>query len=559
MQHPRPGWHLPLAMAMLLSAAAYIRLIGTGWDGGAGLHPDERHMVFVITDMLGRLAAADPLPGMFAGLFTPGSPLDPRAGGRSLVYGEFPVLVTAGLAWITERTDWTGPLLIGRSLSALIDASAVVAVMLTASVITKRAGLILLAGALYAAAPTALQLANFLTADAWLCGATAWAMLGLVALPGHARPALAAALAGVALGLAPSAKLPGLALFLPAAVALLLLARDDRRAGLRAALAMALMAALTFRLANPFTFSGWVALNPQVLSDLRALSGLSANPDFPPNWQWMAGYPLPALLRDLALFGTGPVIALGLLMAVFRRVRAEIALLWLILLPPLVYAVTSPAPALRYAAPALPAAAVLATLGLAMLPRRALPFAALLALWWGSGVVILHGTTHPRLIASHWLAQLPPGAVVAHETDWDEPLPVQPYFHPDWLPPHQLRHRNLDLTTPDDAAKAARLARIAAEADVIAISSERQRAVMPRLPERFPLTAAWYRALASGAFCYRPALHLDRGYPLPFLPFSDAWAQEPWRIYDHPVVTLYTRGDCAVSAGLETYLVQNLP
>ena len=37
---------------------------------------------------------------------------------------------------------------------------------------------------------------------------------------------------------------------------------------------------------------------------------------------------------------------------------------------------------------------------------------------------------------------------------------------------------------------------------------------------------------------------MDRGYPLPGLPFNDRFAQEPWRVYDHPIVQIWQKEPC---------------
>ncbi|NJN81511.1 MAG: hypothetical protein HC802_04000 [Caldilineaceae bacterium] len=104
--------------------------------------------------------------------------------------------------------------------------------------------------------------------------------------------------------------------------------------------------------------------------------------------------------------------------------------------------------------------------------------------------------------------------------------------------------QNLDITAPDSPEKAQRIAEMLGATDYLILSSTRQSAVMPRLPQRFPLTAVHYQELLSGRACFSLVRRWDRGYPLPFLPFGTAWAQEPWRVYDHPIVRIYRRDPC---------------
>jgi hypothetical protein len=92
--------------------------------------------------------------------------------------------------------------------------------------------------------------------------------------------------------------------------------------------------------------------------------------------------------------------------------------------------------------------------------------------------------------------------------------------------------------------KADRIAGILAGADYVVISSGRQREVMPRLAQRFPLTTAYYELLESGELCYASVWRKDRGYAVPGLRIDDSFAQEPWRVYDHPIVEIFRRQPC---------------
>lgn len=569
---PRPAI---LLAALLVGVAAFVRLQGVGWDGFASLHPDERHLLFVTFDMF--RALDDPAHASLSlaqWWLSADSPLNPRAGGGQFVYGEAPLLAVMVLARLTGTGGWPEVMALGRTAAAVVDSTAVLAVFLAARPLAGpwRA---LGGAALYAAMPTALQLANFHTVDAWLAAACAWALVPLAALaqgPRSLRAALGLGLAAGAFGgLAVACKVTGGLLLLPALAALALArARGLGWGGVAAAALAGLGAALlVLRLANPFAFAGpWgIGLDPRWLADLRALLETTASPDFPPNWQWMAGYGPWRTLRDVALFGAGPVACLLAALALWRPPPAGRAAL----LPPLLLALATVGltaagtiAALRYAAPALPALAVLAAAGLGALPRPAALAAVALALWWGAGAVRLHDGQHPRLAASLWLWTLPRGTVLANETGWDEGLPVPVRVDPagtprwaDWEGWFTLT--DLDIVAPDTPEKARRLAQAIARADYVILSSDRQSAVMPRLPDRFPLTTEHYRLLRSGKACLALALRLDRGYPLPGLRLDDSWAQEPWRVYDHPIVEVWRREPCFDAAAYEAALLAALP
>ena len=579
---PPPRLDPPLAVliaaTLLVAAALALRLAALGWDELAGLHPDERHMIFVGHDMLERWRAAEGV-GLRTLWFAPDSPLNPRLEGRSYVYGEFPLLAMVLAAAATGTEGWFEAMGLGRHLTALVDASTVLAVFLLGWTLARRAGPALLAAGLYALAPTALQLAVFFTVDAWLVAAMSWSVLGMVALA-NGRGAGVAAGAGLAAGLALACKITAGVLLLPA---LLALWASGRRAGawtaVRAALAGLAAAAVSFRLANPFAFAGpgpfGLAPSPQFRADLADLVTVSTSPGFPPNWQWMAGYPLPALMRDMVLFGSGPALTLaalaglGLLAWRWRAVSPGLGVVLAALagvaisLPLMGHAI-----ALRYLAPALPLLAVVAAVGLAGIAVPLWRGAALaltaLALWWGAGTAQTLMAEHPRLAASRWLWQQPAGTTIANETAWDEGLPVITRLPGEaerrW-PGHDghFRFLSLDITDPDSPDKAARLARLLDETDLLAISSGRQRDVMPRLPARFPMTTVYYRLLAAGALCFERVWSGGGRFLLPGWPLADGHVQEPWHVYTHPRVEIFRRMDCHDPARTEALLRDALP
>lgn len=550
-----------LALTLLLFVALWARLAGSAWDSGAGLHPDERHLLFIAQDMVRSLDDPALADLTLRDWLAETSPLNPHLGGKDLVYGEAPVLAVALAGRALGQVDWFAMMVLGRQASAIADGLAVLAVFLAARLLAgdRRA---LLAAALYAAMPTALQLANFFTVDAWLGASAAWALVPMAALATGRGGWRTAGAAGAFCGLALACKITGAALAVPGLVALGLAWRRGLGArGVALALAAAVAAALAaFRLANPFAFAGLVTPSAEWIADLGGLAGTALSPDFPPNWQWLAGYGPLRFLRDFALFGCGPVAAVLVMTLPLSARRAAaglpVAAALAFVLPPLLAQVA----ALRYAAPALPALAICAALAPRRLLVRGGAGAALaLALWWGAGAWRLHDGQHPRIAASLWLWRLPAGTVLTNETAWDDGLPVIVQVVPAegrrW-PDHggHFVLQTLDITAPDSPEKAGSMAALLAATDVLILSSDRQSAVMPRLPGRFALTAAHYTALFAGRACFTPVLVIDRGYPLPLLPFDDSWAQEPWRVYDHPIVRLYRREPCFDAAAYTAML-----
>ncbi|UYV36886.1 hypothetical protein N4R57_18160 [Rhodobacteraceae bacterium D3-12] len=557
-----------LALFALLCGAAWVRLNGIAWDGFSGYHPDERHMMFLSMAMFEALR--DPAHSALTlgdWWLSEASPLNPHAGSSFLVYGEAPLLIAVAIGWFSGTTDWFAFLALARSIAAWVDVAAILAVFLGGRALAgNRAGLIV--ALLFAVMPTVLQLANFHTVDVWLGAAVAWALVPMLALATGSRArkgwgggmavAMTGAAAGAFGGLAVACKVTGVLLVPAGIVALLLGWRRGGLSGWQAMLAggcALVFAMVVFRLANPFAFAGtgvWATgLSPHWLGDFRELAGFTASPDFPPNWQWIAGYGPLRLLRDVVMFGAGPV-ASGLFVWLLwhhpRRWGAVLVPL-IALAAFLVLTAVSQVSALRYVAPGLGAMAMALAPAVAWLGTRAAFATVLMALWWGGGAIRLHDGQHPRIAAAHWLWTLPRGTRLTNESAWDEGLPgivrltPQDGFrwpeHDGWFVFHSLA-----IEQPDSAEKAAKLANTLAQTDFLILSSDRQSGVMPRLPERFAMTAAHYAALESGAACFTQVLEIDRGYPLPGLRLGDGWAQEPWRVYDHPRVRIFRRDAC---------------
>jgi hypothetical protein len=283
----------------------------------------------------------------------------------------------------------------------------------------------------------------------------------------------------------------------------------------------------------------------------------------------MTGYGPGDAVLDLMLWGLGGLISAAVLLGglgIFLR-RA----LWAASLPVLVlcasyavYWLAAAAPALRYMAPAVPGLCVLAGAAGLLLPRSATLAATAFAFVWGTGMVALQEGVHSRIAASQWLWQnLPAGTVIANESAWDDGLPTAIRYNArgDLLYPDVGGHftsLQLGLEVPDSPEKAHAIASRLASADILAISSERLRRPILALANRFPMTAAYYRMLASGELCYQLVYDNKPGYPVLGNRFDDSGAQEPWSVYDHPQVEIYRKLDCYDAGRVESALLQAL-
>lgn len=150
------------------------------------------------------------------------------------------------------------------------------------------------------------------------------------------------------------------------------------------------------------------------------------------------------------------------------------------------------------------------------------------------------------------------GTAVANESSWDDGLPLRIDAYDGFGGIYQ-GDLNFELYWDEDANKVARFMDILGRTEYIFISSSRQWGSLPRIPERFPLTVAYYRALIgcpeekTVETCFINAqvgnVHSDYGFELvqvfenaphlgPWV-INDQAAEEAYSVYDHPKVLIF--------------------
>ncbi len=370
-----------VSLGAILLLAGLLRLTALNWDDGQHLHPDERHIVSVVTGLQ--------VPGSVSAYFdTDSSKLNPynNEGTNSFVYGTVPIFlgkiatnVAGPVGNVTgfigkplgledqldfgDRTDYGQVPLVGRTLSALADiGSLLFAFLIARRLFGSRVGL--LAALLYAFAALPIQHSHFFVVDPFMtCFATGAVYFSVrIVQDGRWRDY---ALAGLLVGLATASKLtavslmpvvglaalvrawPSLSPFLPESW---LPARDELATGPartlgRAALGIlfaVFVAFLTFRVAQPYAFDppGWgdlafwnIRLTDEFVADQKNQQALlSGSGSFPPSVQWIGRTPWLWPLQQMVAWGMGPALGvaawLGFCYLAWRAVtRRELVLL----------------------------------------------------------------------------------------------------------------------------------------------------------------------------------------------------------------------------------------
>ena len=389
---------------------------------------------------------------------------------------------------------------------------------------------------------------------------------------------------------------------------------------------------LAFRLAQPYAFMGpdffGLRLNPRWLQNMAEVRGLmSGAVDTYPGHQWTNRLPLVFPWVNMVFWGLG--LPLGLAawagwgiaaVRLGRRWRRKglaalvsdpLLLPWLWATGYFLYQGTQWVKSVRYLLPVYPALILLAAwlllrwiengrscrplspsrpLVSRILPSCILPLASCLLLLaltflWALAFTSVYRRPHTRIAASRWIFQnVPTGSVLATEHwDWAPPLRV------DGRDPFGGMYRGLSTSSDgtlqlyhdDTPQKREALLNWLDEADYIIIGSNRLYASIVRLPTRYPLTIAYYRALFSGQlgfelvadFTSYPALGLfqfpdtEEPFPVPEAPYQYRAApisvplppaEEAFSVYDHPRVLIFRKTAAYSRARAEALLPASL-
>lgn len=179
-------------------------------------------------------------------------------------------------------------------------------------------------------------------------------------------------------------------------------------------------------------------------------------------------------------------------------------------------------------------------------------------------VDVKKGQSYSLILSTNGNGNIAPmGNKIALESSWDDPLPlslngITPF---DYNSGAYRTDLNFEMYWDDNADKLVRFEQTIQQADYIVMTSNRQWGTTPRVPERYPLTAAYYRNLLGCPVekdvvdCYRVAepgmFKGNLGFELVNVFQSDPnignfkintqFAEEAFTVYDHPKVMVFKK------------------
>lgn len=293
-------------LALIIIIGGYLRFLNLNWDESYHLHPDERYLSMVLNSIR-------PVGSIKEYFNTQTSALNPNTHGYTFfVYGSFPLFLIRYLGEWIGQVGYDPITLVGRQLSAFFDLITVILVFLIGyKLYNRRVGLI--AAAFYALAVLPIQQSHFMTVDTFTNTFGMLTVLAAVVILKRPfevntkdfRTSLTwqrlwpYLLFGLGLGMATSSKINAvsLALLLPLVELTRYLRtenRDEKVDLLKILIPVAIAALasfLTFRILQPYAFSGPgflnLKINPDWWNGLKTLQVQSTGEvDFPPALQW---------------------------------------------------------------------------------------------------------------------------------------------------------------------------------------------------------------------------------------------------------------------------------
>ena len=484
---------LGVLLVALLVAAAFLRFTGINWDRFQHIHPDERFIVWVADTMkwpsdapggfVAQLRVAlDPARSPLNPLRWPPGSGDTAGQPRNFAYGHFPLYLLVASAHLAAsvgewfgRTPvafpaWMQPFntigrhlaeynylaLVGRAISALADLGTLLIVWALGLRVgrgmfrfaTAANAVAFLAAGLYAFAVLPIQLSHFAAVDALLTFFVV-STVALAARYAEQGGRWTWALAGVAAGLAVGSKFSAVMLGLPLLAAALFRLPDAPLSTkavvvLRRMAPVALIAAFTFAITNPFALIEWRQYVWQIYSQNQMVSGVM---DAPYTRQYIGSLPYVYFVQQLSQWGVGwpaGIVAwAGLIWAVVRfglgKASTALTVLLAWAFPYFVVTGAFHTKFLRYMAPLLPFllvfGAAAAVAGLRWMSARwkrpgritwvgLAVIVGAVTILWSIAFTNVYRSEHPWIQASDWIYRnVPEGATILSE-EWDDALPL---------------------------------------------------------------------------------------------------------------------------------------
>ena len=551
-----------LLILLIFIIAFLLRIYGLNWDDNNHLHPDERFLTMVISDIK--------LPSSFLEYFnTNTSPLNPYnyPQYQFFVYGTFPLFLTKILAVLLHLDDYDHITLLGRVLSAIFDSGNIILLYFIAKKFLKNY-YVYIPSVFYTFLVLPLQLSHFFAVDTFL---NFFILLTFTLFSYNLFY-----LAFFAFGLALACKISAL-YFAPIIFLFLLkkyLSSKNKFSFLLFTIFFSLLTLLAFRIFQPYAFIDYFKVNPLFINNLKDLVTFSdPNSLYPPGVQWINRLPLLNSIKNISVWGLGLVLSLPVLYLfpgyIFKKFKLKFNLIFIIyswVITLFFYQSTQHVHTMRYFLPIYPFICLIlvSLLSHLKIKKSLIIFILILCILSATAFISLYSRPNSRVQASNWVNQnIPNGSVLSSEY-WDDALP---------LGYSDYKNISLPLFDSDSDEKWEKINKSLGEIDYLIMSSNRLWASIPRVPDKYPQASEFYKNLFAEKLNFRKIKEFNSypGFSLPFLKscfyfgptnypgiknnwFSvdkncsypgiylrDDTAEEAFTVYDHPKVLIFKK------------------
>ncbi len=521
-----------LRITILLVFALLLRFFGINWDNGSHFHPDER-MLLMVVDRLKLWSNLNP---------------------NFFNYGSFPIYILRIVSEIFGLATYDKMLIVGRFLSIgfeLITALTIYKITLHLFG-KKKVGYLALF--LYSIMFFPIQNAHFFVVDVPLTTFTTvfiYRLLLYVKYPTLKEMLLI----GFITGLGIATKFTAV-IFSPFTLLIMFFIHHKNKSYVLHATCYVLFLLLTFLMAMPYALINFTTY----LKDIGQQLKMNSDPYiFPYTLQYVGTLPYWYYLKNILLWGAGPIISFFIIIGLKELVR-KYKIYFVFLLFYFFYFLIigrSSVKFMRYMLPLYPFFAVSAAFGIyhltlhfsQMKKRIAVIIICFLAFFYSLFFLNIYAKTHTRLAATDWiLAYLPKDSTLAIE-HWDDRLPVV----------GQNKYKFEELTLydlPDNEYKWSILNEKLRKSDYLILASNRLYVPLQNLADCkkfkkcYPKTADYYKKLFAGKEI-APGLRFHKikeftSYPMLAIlgntfTLPDDSADESFTVYDHPKILIFKK------------------
>lgn len=543
-------------LILIIITGFYFRTFNINWDNNYYFHPDERAIIMYASPLK--------LPTSLTEFFSSQSPLNPHF----FAYGNFPIYFLKLSGVLFSPIDpsfyaYGGLHIIGRLISALADTGTVIIIFAIGSLVfSKKAGLF--AAFLYASSVFPIQLSHFFAVDTILTFFMTITLLCIMLFINSPTRKLLLMI-GVFTGFSLATKISSLILLPLILLGLAITFYSHKKIRISKYILPLFFAAvatsIVFFVTQPYTAIDFSTFIEQTTLQ----SQMGKNPFiFPYTLQYVGKIPYFYELKNIALFGQGPLLfiscVLGLVLAIRiarKNLKKNLPLIFLVSFGAIYFIVFGKFAVgwMRYMLPIYP---VLAVFGgyfclsiIQKVPKKLLKnyiarkslllLFILLFLIYPFSFLSIYSKTNTRIQASDWINNnIPQGNTLAIE-HWDDALPVYGGYNYTQL--------SLPLYDPDTEQKWEQIDTILQNSDYIIIASNRLYAPLQKLTDCkvlppgkcYPITDKYYKDLFAGKRGFKKIAEFAEYPTIPFLniKIDDQSADESFTVYDHPKILIF--------------------